>query len=94
MEERVVAKSHKLVLTNRQMGNFSGILDVLSFDISEVLLEPEMGLLHIKGQALPVNRLNLEKGEVDIEGEVDSMEYTQLQNFGEKKKAFFGKLFS
>ena len=41
-----------------------------------------------------MNRLNLEKGEVDIEGDVDSMEYTQLQNFGEKKKAFFGKLFS
>ena len=94
MDEKVAAKAHKLVLANRRTGSFSGILDVLSFDISEILLETELGLLHIKGTDLHVNRLNLEKGEVDIEGEVDSMEYTQLQNFGEKKKAFFGKLFS
>ena len=94
MEERTAEKAHKLVLANRRMGSFSGIVDVLSFDISEILLETELGLLHIKGADLHVNRLNLEKGEVDIEGDVDSMEYTQLQNFGEKKKAFFGKLFS
>lgn len=93
MEERTAAKAHKIMLADRRTGNFTGIADVLSFDISEILLETEMGLLHIKGKDLHVNRLNLEKGEVDLEGEIDSMEYTQLADFGEKRHAFFGKLF-
>ena len=73
MEEISNTKSHKLILTNRKNANFTGILDVLSFDVAEVLLETELGMLHIKGKDLHVNRLNLEKGEADIEGEVDTM---------------------
>ncbi len=94
MEERTASKAHKIMLANRRIGNFTGVCDVLSFDISEILLETEMGLLHIRGKDLHVNRLNLEKGEVDLEGEIAMMEYTELSNFGEKKHAFFGKLFS
>ena len=35
-----------------------------------------MGLLTIKGKELHVSRLTLEKGEVDIEGTIDSMVYS------------------
>lgn len=94
MEEKSINASHKVMLNNRRTGSFTGILDVLSFDISEILLETEMGMLHLKGKNLHVNRLNLEKGEVDIEGEIVSMEYSQLQSIAEKKGAFLGKLFS
>lgn len=93
MEEKSIVKSHKLMLSNRRTGNFTGILDVLSFDIGEVLLETELGMLHIRGRNLHVNRLNLEKGEVDVEGEIASMEYSDVQGFAEKKNAFFGRLF-
>ena len=78
MEEISNTKSHKLILTNRKNANFTGILDVLSFDVAEVLLETELGMLHIKGKDLHVNRLNLEKGEADIEGEVDTMTYSKI----------------
>lgn len=78
MDESKVIKSHKVMLNNRQSGMFTGVLDVISFDISEILLETELGMLHIKGKDLHVNRLNLEKGEVDIEGAVESMSYSQL----------------
>ena len=61
MEEKITSKSHKLMLNNRRNGSFTGILDVLSFDLSEILLETELGMLHIKGKDLHVNRLNLEK---------------------------------
>lgn len=93
MEEKTIVKSHKVMLSNRRTGNFTGILDVLSFDIGEILLETELGMLHIKGKNLHVNRLNLEKGEVDIEGEIASMEYSDVQGLAEKKNAFFGRLF-
>ena len=93
MEEKNIIPTHKIVLNNRRTGNFTGILDVLSFDINEILLETEMGMLHIKGKDLHVNRLNLEKGEADIEGEIDSMAYSEIPSTSAKHEGLFGKMF-
>ena len=35
-------------------------------------------MLNLKGKDLHVNRVNLEKGEVDIEGTVEALQYTQI----------------
>ena len=56
-----VTKSHKVLLANRKSGAFSGVVDVLSFDVAEILLETELGMLLIKGHDLHVNRLTLRK---------------------------------
>ena len=93
MEEISNTKSHKLILTNRKNANFTGILDVLSFDVAEVLLETELGMLHIKGKDLHVNRLNLEKGEADIEGEIDMITYSKVPEVTGKKDKMFGRIF-
>ena len=57
--------AHKIVLNNRDQGNLTGILDVISFDENTIVLDTDMGLLTIKGKDLHVNRLSLEKGEID-----------------------------
>ena len=93
MEENKLTKSHKIVLTNRKGGNFTGVLDVISFDISEILLETEQGMLNVKGKDLHVNRLNLEKGEVDIEGVVDTLSYSQVPTSIKKPENLLGKWF-
>ena len=62
MDEKTAAHTHRVLINNRQNGSFSGISDVLSFDVSEILLETEQGMLLIKGKDLHVNRLSLEKG--------------------------------
>ena len=41
MEEKQYAKAHKLLLNNRRTGTVSGVTDVISFDIAEILLETE-----------------------------------------------------
>lgn len=93
MEENKLTKSHKIVLSNRKSGNFTGVLDVISFDISEILLETEQGMLNVKGKDLHVNRLNLEKGEVDIEGTIEALSYSQLPNSIKKSENLIGKWF-
>lgn len=94
MEEKVVTqKLHRILLNNRKNGSISGVLDVLSFDVNEILLETDMGMLKIKGKDLHVNRLNLEKGEVDLAGQIDSMEYSEVGKLKEKAEGFWGKLF-
>ena len=62
MEEKQYAKGHKLILSNRRTGTITGVSDVISFDIAEILLETEQGILIIKGSDLHMNRLTLEKG--------------------------------
>ena len=93
MEEKTIIKQHRLILNNRKNGSFTGVLDVLSFDLNEILLETEQGMLHIKGKDLHVNRLDLEKGEVDIDGQVDALNYSQVPKTGHQG-SFFGKIFS
>ncbi len=94
MEENKISKSHKIMLNNRKSGTFTGVLDVISFDISEILLETEQGMLNVKGKDLHVNRLNLEKGEVDVEGMVDVLAYTQLPSGIKKTQgSLLSKLF-
>lgn len=95
MDERNnnVAKSHKVLLANRKSGAFSGVVDVLSFDVAEILLETELGMLLIKGHDLHVNRLSLEKGEIDIEGRIDSLTYSDVKSAGKQAESFFGRLF-
>lgn len=92
-EKGTIGKSHKVLLINRKTGAFSGIVDVLSFDVSEILLETELGMLLIKGHDLHVNRLSLEKGEIDIEGRIDALTYSDVKTVGKQAGNLFGRLF-
>ena len=71
----------------------TGVLDVLAFDLNEILLETEQGMLMVKGKDLHVNRLTLEKGEVDLSGHIDSIAYSDVQHMNKKNETFFMKLF-
>ena len=86
-------RTHKLMLTNRKACVVNGVADVLSFDLSEILLETDQGMLMIRGSDLHVNRLTIEKGEVDIEGRIDSFTYSEVNSYGTKAESFLGKLF-
>ena len=93
MDEKTYAKPHKLLLNNRRTGTISGVTDVISFDISEVLLETEQGLLTVKGADLHVNRLTLEKGEVDLEGRIDSLTYSEVTDYQKMGTSLISRLF-
>ena len=94
MEEKIGSnRQHKLILQNRSKGNITGICDVVSFDENEVVLDTDMGLLTIKGKELHVSRLTLEKGEVDIEGTIDSMVYSSNEALRKSGESLFTRLF-
>lgn len=93
MEERLGGKNHKLSLFNRNSMQMTGVLDVISFDINEIVLDTEEGLLLIRGEDLHVNHLTLEKGEVNVDGHVDSMIYSNSKKPPKKAEKGFGRLF-
>ncbi len=85
MEEKLDARPHKLELLNREKGSVTGIQDVVSFDENQMILDTDMGLLTVRGKALHVSRLTLEKGEVDIEGEFESFSYSATSPTGNRR---------
>ena len=88
MEElNAPVRTHKMTMTGRKSCVLSGVKDVLSFDLHEILLETEQGMLLIKGEDLHVSRLTLEKGEVDVDGRLDSFSYSEAAPAGQQKAA-------
>ena len=81
-----------LILENREKLSISGVLDVLSFDDQVVVVETELGLLNIKGENLKINKLSIDTSEVIIEGEIDSLAYSQ-KDYQKNSGGFLGKIF-
>ena len=82
MEERTASKSgHKMVLSNRKNGVLNGVIDVLSFDVGEILLETELGMLMIKGSDLHVSR------------RIDSLVYSDVKKASKQAESLLGRLF-
>jgi len=95
MEERMLkqnkAPTCNVMLENRNKLNVTGVLDVVSFDEETVILETELGALIIKGQDFHINRLNVDIGEIAIEGEIDSAAYED--GFSKPKGGFLSRMF-
>ena len=93
IEDRQPMKTHKVDLLNRSLGVITGVRDVVSFDLNEIILDTEQGLLMIKGFNLHVKKLLVEKGEVEIDGKVDSFLYSDADDHnGGKKEGLLGRL--
>lgn len=92
-QQQQVLKGHKLNINGRRSAVITGVNDVLSFDAGEVLLQTEQGALMIRGSELHVNRLTLEKGEVDLDGRIDSITYSDSSSYGKSGESLLGRLF-
>lgn len=92
MEDRqITGGSHRITFIRRKQGSITGVRDVIAFDAKEVILETEDGLLTIRGNDLHVNRLTVEKGEVDLEGQIDSLIYSAGKT--QSKESLIARLF-
>ena len=77
MQETRMESSQNIVLENRERATVSGVLEVVSFDENEVVMETSHGLLTVSGDGLHVEKLTLEAGELVIAGRIDAMLYTE-----------------
>ncbi len=85
-----VQMPHHVILEDRRALTVSGVSDVDSFDEMTVIIYTDMGELTVKGEGLHINRLNIETGDLTLEGLVHSMTYTEVQS---RSGGFFGRLF-
>ena len=89
MEEERRSGNHLLSVENRKQVIASGVLDVDRFDEKAVVVLTNMGVLTVEGEDLHINRLNVESGEIAIEGEIDCLQYSDLKEKGGVFKGLF-----
>lgn len=89
MPENSVQPMHDFVLENRQKATMTGINDVESFDEEAILAKSECGSITIRGRELKISRLSVESGDMVVEGEIDSIVYSENRTAG----GFFSRVF-
>ena len=86
-------QKHCVNLEQRENIFISGVNDVISFNEDMIVIDTKMGVLVIGGQNLHVNKLNLDDGELSVDGEINSLSYENESGFNKNKTSFFSKIF-
>ena len=89
MEKGAGGQTHQLILQDRSLLELSGVSDVDSFDETTVTAYTSRGVLTVHGGGLHVRRLDLESGDLSLEGQIDALTYADTGTRG----GFFGRLF-
>ena len=93
MEEKSGIRAHACRLENRSAASLTGVREVVSFDENQVVVDTDMGLLTIKGKELHVSRLTVEKGELEVDGQVDSVAYSSNEAYRKAGQSILTRLF-
>ncbi|MBE3592193.1 MAG: sporulation protein YabP [Thermoanaerobacter sp.] len=86
-------KPHNITIENREKISISGVTNVVSFDEETVILETDLGILTIRGQGLHINKLNLDDGQVSIDGEIINLNYSDKSGLIGKSGGFISRMF-
>ncbi len=89
MEEKT---RHKITLTNREVLDINGVINVEKFTDEDIMLETAQGMLNIKGEKMYMKQLNLDAGVIVIEGVFKALTYHEGSTSGQKGKSLLSRL--
>ena len=90
MDDKRIKMPHNLVMEDRKTLSVTGVSDVDSFDESTIIVFTDIGELTVRGSDLHIKNLNIESGEVSLEGKISSLTYADN---AVKSTGFFSKVF-
>lgn len=82
---------HHISLDFREKLNITGIKEIINFDEKNVNVRTVCGELSIDGEDIHINVLNVEKGEIEIQGKVNGINY--YDSYESDKKTLLSKIF-
>lgn len=82
---------HRLILDNRAHMEITGVLDLLMFDETEIVLETSAGVLNIRGDQLHMNTMTLEKGLLVLAGDIAEIFYEEPGTMKKSKTGLMSK---
>ena len=89
-EKRPVKLQHNVIMESRKHLTVTGVADIDSFDEQTVIVFTDLGELTIKGRELHINKIDMETGDLVMEGAIESLAYTENLP---QKSGLFAKLF-
>lgn len=89
-EKKLVKMQHNVIMEGRRNLTVTGVMDIDSFDEETVIVFTELGELTIRGVNLHINKIDVDSGDLVMEGEVDSLTYSENRP---QKGGFFSRLF-
>lgn len=90
-ERKAIQIPHNIILEERKMLSVSGVQDIDSYDENTVILFTELGELTIKGENLHINKLNVETGELTMDGMIYAFVYSEEPQ--KRSNGIFSKMF-
>lgn len=90
MDEKKFKMPHNLVMEDRKTLSITGVSDVDSFDESTIIVFTDSGELTVRGMDLHIKNLNIEAGEVSLEGSISQLSYSDN---AVKQTGFFSRVF-
>lgn len=70
-----ISRPHTLTMENRERAQITGVEDVDSFNEEMIVLMTSAGAMTLVGTGLHISQLNLENGQLSIEGQIAALEY-------------------
>ena len=86
---RQPARAGDVTVLNREKIIITGVTGVVSFDGENVCVETTGGTLSVDGSGLSFSRLDLDRGEAEVDGRFIGMFFTEPRKKGGKR--FFGR---
>ncbi|MCK8817007.1 sporulation protein YabP [Natroniella sulfidigena] len=88
MTENNGAKQN-LELYDRKLLNLTGVVEVINFDETKIVLETNLGSLVILGEELHINQLDLDSSKLSVDGYIRELKYDQELHKGGIIKRLF-----
>lgn len=79
---RLPVKAHSLRIDNREKLSISGVEDVAGFDENMVVLTTALGELTVRGQGLHIGKIDLDAGQLELEGKLVELHYDEPASGG------------
>lgn len=89
--KRIPDMPHKVTIDSRERASFTGVMDVDSFNENEIIFITTYGAITVTGEDLHISRLNLEEGELIIDGTIQSLDYSDHEE--NRHQGFFSRVF-
>ena len=87
---KVAARPHNLNLEGRTKLSISGVNDVSGFDENLIVLSTDLGDLTVRGQALHIDRIDLDAGQLEVRGSIQELSYGESTKNGSLWTRLFG----
>ncbi|MCL2773674.1 MAG: sporulation protein YabP [Oscillospiraceae bacterium] len=87
-------KPHNVVVYNRRQMTVSGVIRVENFNENNIVVITEAGQMTIDGANLHISKLSLETGDMNVDGDIAGLFYSDdsYEN-GKKSSKLLSKLF-